>query len=117
MPLDWQQGALAKGLSCYRDREFFEAHEHWEGEWLSAPEPEKTFLQALIQVAAAFHHFGRGNRAGTASLLRASLRKLDLYPAAFGGLDVEAIRQSLRAWLGALDADKAAPDLPFTTIR
>jgi hypothetical protein len=25
--------------------------------WLVAEEPEKTFLQGLIQVAAAFHHF------------------------------------------------------------
>lgn len=117
MPLDWDHGALAEGLRCYRSREFFAAHEHWECEWLRAAEPEKTFLQALIQIAAAFHHFERKNRAGAASLLRASLRKLDLYPAAFGGLDVEAIRQSVRAWLSALDADDPAPALPVPRIR
>ncbi len=41
-----------------------------------AEEPEKTFLQGLIQVAAAFHHFQRGNCAGTISLLRSALRRL-----------------------------------------
>lgn len=117
MPFDWEHGALAEGLRCYRDREFFETHEHWESEWLRAAEPEKTFLQALIQIAAAFHHFERQNRIGTASLLRASLRKLDLYPAAFGGLDVDAIRQSVRAWLMALDADEPEPELLFPKIR
>jgi predicted metal-dependent hydrolase len=117
MPLDWEQGPLAEGLKCYRDREFFETHEQWESVWLLSPEPEKTFLQALIQIAAAFHHFSRKNRVGAASLLRASLRKLEKYPATFGGLDVEAIRQSVRLWLLALDADDQAPDLRFPIIR
>jgi uncharacterized protein len=51
---------------------FFEAHEHWESVWLTAQGPEKTFLQALIQVAASFHHFHRGNRLGSVSLLRSA---------------------------------------------
>jgi uncharacterized protein len=117
MPLDWEQGALAEGLKCYRGREFFEAHEHWEREWLRAAEPEKTFLQALIQITAAFHHFGRKNNFGAVSLLQASLRKLDLYPVEFGGLDVEAIRQSVRVWLKSLDAEESSPNLPFPKIR
>ncbi len=117
MPLDWEQGALAEGLRCYRNREFFEAHEYWEGVWLRAAEPEKTFLQALIQITAAFHHFERKNFIGTASLLRASQRKLDLYPAEFGGLNVQAIRQSVGAWLSALDAKQPAPELQFPKLR
>ncbi len=117
MSLDWNQGALAEGLRCYRNREFFETHEHWEAEWLRAAEPEKTFLQALFQIAAAFHQFEPKHCVGAVSLLRASLRKLDLYPAAFGGLDVESIRQNVRAWLTALDARDHAPELPFPIIR
>ena len=31
MTLDWNLGALADGLRCYRSQEFFMAHEHWEG--------------------------------------------------------------------------------------
>ncbi len=117
MPLDWEHGALAEGLRCYRNREFFEAHEHWESAWLRAAQPEKTFLQALIQIAAAFHHFERGNRVGAGSLLRAAKRRLDPYPDSFGGLDVEAIRQSVRAWLIALDAGEASPELPFPLMH
>ncbi|MGB6831593.1 MAG: DUF309 domain-containing protein [Terracidiphilus sp.] len=116
MPLDWEQGALAEGLRCYRNCEFFETHEHWESVWLRAADPEKTFLQALIQIAAAFHHFQRGNFIGTASLLRRAQRRLQAYPAAFGGLDVEAIRLSVKAWLTALDAAGPSPALPFPTI-
>ena len=116
MPLDWEQGALAEGLRCYRNCEFFETHEHWESVWLRAAEPEKNFLQALIQIAAAFHHFQRGNLIGAASLLRAAQRRLHAYPAAFGGLDVEAIRLSVHAWLAELDAAGPSPALPFPTI-
>lgn len=117
MALNWEMGALAAGLNCYRSRKFFETHEHWESEWLRAAEPEKTFLQALIQIAAAFHHFERGNRVGAASLLRAAQRKLDSYPPTFGGLDVEAIRQSVRDWRAALNAQNPGPQLAFPAIR
>jgi predicted metal-dependent hydrolase len=117
MPLDWSRGALADGLQCYRNEEFFLAHEHWEGIWLKAEEPEKTFLQALIQTAAAFHHLQRGNSAGTASLLQAALRRLDPFPAAFGGVAVTPLRESIRAWLQALDRQHTSPHLPFPQIQ
>ena len=55
-PLDWTQGNLFAGLRCFHSGAFFEAHEHWESVWLAAQEPEKTFLQGLIQIAAAFYH-------------------------------------------------------------
>ena len=35
--LDWQHGALAEGLACYRRQEFFLAHEHWEDVWRGSP--------------------------------------------------------------------------------
>lgn len=115
--LDWSGGALAEGLRCYRDEEFFLAHEHWEGVWLEAREPEKTFLQALIQTTAAFHHLKRGNRRGTASLLRAALRRLAPYESSFGGVMVGPLRVEITGWLQALEADEASPRLAFPEIR
>lgn len=116
MPLDWNQGELAEGLRCYRNQEFFEAHEHWEAVWLRCTEPEKTFLQALIQTTAAFHHFQRKNLAGTASLLRSALRRLESGPPEYGGVAAEQLRQSIRAWLRALEQEESAPRLPFPPI-
>ena len=117
MSLDWSCGALAEGLRCYRDGEFFLAHEHWEGVWLKCEEPEKTFLQALIQITAAFHHLQRKNFRGAASLLRGALRRLDAFPAAYNGIEVEAIRESVRAWLRALDEGEPATELRVPLIR
>jgi len=117
LPIDWEQGELAEGLRCYRNGEFFEAHEHWEAVWLRTAEPEKTFLQALIQTTAAFHHFQRGNLTGAASLLRGALRRLEPLPGEFGGVAVEPLRQSIGAWLLALGRNESGSKLPFPTIR
>lgn len=116
MSFDWSTGGLAEGLRCYCGGEFFEAHEHWEGVWLNCDEPEKTFLQALIQISAAFHHLQRGNRTGTRSLLGRALRKLGKYPEEFCGVEVGALRESVEDWLRALEADAGRPELPFPRI-
>jgi predicted metal-dependent hydrolase len=117
MTLDWSCGGLAEGLRCYGNGDYFEAHEHWETVWLKCEEPEKTFLQALIQITAAFHHLQRMNLRGTASLLRAALRRLDSFPAAYGGVEVDDLRQSVRTWQHALETGESEPLLPVPRIR
>src|SRR5262245_34061438 len=109
MSLDWTRGDLHEGLRCFHSGAFFEAHEHWESVWLTAQEPEKTFLQGLIQVAAAFHHFQRGNYAGTISLLQSALRRLDAYPEAFARVAVAPLRATIRLWLSALETPSRSP--------
>jgi predicted metal-dependent hydrolase len=100
---DWTTGALAEGVRCYRNQEFWLAHEHWESVWLRLQEPEKTFLQALIQVTAAFHHLQTGNTLGTVSLLRRALRRLEPYPTSFEGIDLARLRKDAGEWLLALE--------------
>jgi predicted metal-dependent hydrolase len=117
MALDWSCGALAEGLRCYRSEEFFEAHEHWETAWLACAEPEKTFLQSLIQVSAAFHHLRRGNAIGATSLLTRALLRLGRFPEVYGGIEVEALRGSIRAWLNVLRDGGGEPVLPFPFIH
>jgi predicted transcriptional regulator len=104
VPLDWNCRALAEGLACYRKGEFFQAHEHWEAVWLTLAEPEKSFLQALIQVTAAFHHLAAGNSAGTASLLRRVLRRLGRCPSHFGGIAVTPLCAEISEWLRMIES-------------
>lgn len=101
--LDWRSGELAAGLACYRRQEFFEAHEHWELVWLRLDEPEKSFLQAIIQITAAFHHWQRGEADGTLSLLRRVQQKLAACPDAFGGLAVGRLRVEVDGWLYGIE--------------
>jgi len=115
--LDWSCAELAEGLACYRAAQFFEAHEHWESVWLTLREPEKSFLQSLIQMTAAFHHLQRGNKTGAASLLRRAQIKLARYPAVFGGIEIAPLREEISEWLQRLNSGAAEDIAACPTIR
>jgi predicted metal-dependent hydrolase len=91
-----------KGIALFNARKFFESHEVWEELWLVEPEPEKTFLQGLIQLAAACHHHGRGNRRGAQSLLAAGLAKLGRFPDDHRGIAVAKLRADAEQWAATL---------------
>lgn len=116
MELNWREGALAEGLRCYAGELFFEAHEHWESVWLRAPEPERTFLQALIQVAAAFHHLRRHNMAGARQLLAAASGKLAGYPSEFQAVAVAELDEQIRERLLRLEQPETAAGLEAPSI-
>ena len=103
-----------KGLEQFNNRRFFDAHDTWEEIWLPSPEPEKTFLQGIIQVAAAFHHYTRGNHRGTRSLLEAGLKKLERFSPKHRGIELEALRAAVSRWMVVLatGADPGAHELP-----
>lgn len=102
MQIDWSDERLVAGLRCYEAGEYFEAHEHWELVWLEIKEPEKAFMQALIQVAAAFEHLRRGEPEGTRSLLKRVVARLEGYPNSFAGVDVAELRRSAGEWIEGL---------------
>lgn len=87
-----------KGIELFNARKFFDAHEVWEGLWLVEPQPEKTFLQGLIQVAAACHHHSRGNPRGMQSLLVAGLAKLRRFPDDHRGIALAKLRAEAEKW-------------------
>jgi len=115
MTLDWSQGPLAEGLHLYRSGDFFATHEAWESVWLHAPQPEKLFLQALIQTTVALHHFHRNNLLGATRLLTAALRKLESYPPTFANIDVTLLRADIQTCLETLSTGE--PTAAFTRPR
>jgi hypothetical protein len=100
--------AFRRGIEQFNAGRFFDAHETWEEIWLLSPEPEKTFLQGIIQIAAAFHHYSRDNLRGTRSLLEAALRRLEHFPARHQGIALDLLRAAARQWTAAL-ADRRDP--------
>src|SRR5580658_3004360 len=104
-----------RGIALFNSGQFFESHEVWEKLWLPALEPEKTFLQGLIQVAAAFHHHGRGNRRGLRSLLAAGLAKLDHFPEAHRGIGLGTLRDDARKWMEGETDSQPPPRIQFST--
>jgi predicted metal-dependent hydrolase len=103
MTLNWTDGALAKGLACYRRAEYFDAHEHWESVWVNSQGQERNFLQALIQTTVALHHLQRGNLAGARSLLQRALLRLAPCSSGFGGIEVTLLRTEISQLVQNLD--------------
>jgi hypothetical protein len=102
-----------KGLEQFNRGKFFEAHESWEVLWLAAAEPDKTFLQGIIQVAAALHHYRHDNLAGARSLLRRGLAKIEQFAADYRGVRLEPLRVTVRAWQQFIQGAKPKrPPLP-----
>lgn len=122
-----QAEAFARGAAQFNAGEFWEAHETWEPLWLQAPEPVKTFLQGLIQVAAGLVHVQRVNAKGALSKLGAGLEKLErvrLHPEFHQWMDLDGfIAQSRDALaevnrLGAENLHKFCPGkFPAITVR
>jgi len=106
-----------EGIDLFNQHSFFEAHEVLEDVWRIAPEPERRFLQGLIQVAVALHHHSRGNAVGCRSLLERARRNLSLYPDEHGGLDLAALLQAVDQWRDALDHGRSAPSFPRLQAR
>jgi uncharacterized protein len=107
-----QPASLTAGVRLINAARFYEAHEVLEGVWRAAPEPERRFLQGLIQVAVAFHHHSRGNRIGFRSLLERAIRNLSSYPAQHEGLDLAALLENLTQWRETHDEEATPPVFP-----
>jgi predicted metal-dependent hydrolase len=102
------------GVELFNARKFFQAHEVWEELWLAELEPEKSFLQGLIQLAAACHHQGRGNPSGARSLATTGLAKLARFPDDHRGIAVAELRSDADEWLETLggEGDSGAQTVP-----
>lgn len=107
-----EQGIL-DGIGLFNSQRYFEAHEALEAVWLTARGDRKTFLHGLIQVAAAFHHHGRGNSAGFRSLLEKGCAKLEPFGAEFEGINLAELRRQLQPWHAHLHSSSPpAPSPP-----
>ena len=103
---------FSTGISLFNRGEFFDAHEVLEDVWRPSTEPERKFLQGLIQVAVALHHHSKGNSAGATSLLRRAARNLEEYPDDFSGVALGSLRQTVAQWRQALEEKTPVPPLP-----
>lgn len=110
---------LEEGVTLFNSQQFWHAHEAWEHDWLKSTGDEKQFLQALIQLAAAYHHVQRGTSPrGAVRLFDAALRRFDGVRALHEELDREdalAAARRHREWIamGKSIGDSEYPKLRF----
>lgn len=83
---------LDEGIRLFRTGEYFLAHETLEEHWLDAEAADRDFLQGLIHLAVAFHHYRRGNLTGARLQFRKGASRLGGYSGTVHGVDVDALR-------------------------
>lgn len=95
---------LHRAIDEFNHGWYFESHETLEDLWMVTPLPERTFMQGIIQLAAAFVHVARREYPGILKLLDASAEKLrDFAPEAFG-VDVAALVEDIARTRAELEA-------------
>jgi uncharacterized protein len=105
-----------QGIALLNEASFFDAHEALEDVWRAAPPQNKKFLQGLVQVAVAFHHYSTGNRVGMRSVLERAIKNLSQPAGIFGEIQLTALLHSLGQWREALDHNTPLPPLPRVDI-
>jgi uncharacterized protein len=100
------------GIALFNQADFFDSHEALEDVWRAAPPENKKFLQGMVQIAVAFHHYSTGNRIGMRSVLERAIRNLSEPSGSFGQIQLAALLQSLGQWREALDNNLPLPALP-----
>lgn len=79
-----------KGIKFFNEGNYFEAHETWEDQWRGIEKsPEKYFIQGLIMIAVALHHYERKNFTGTARLLEKGIKLLEGFKAPKMKIDID----------------------------
>ncbi len=104
------------GIALFNIGEFDECHEVLEGLWQQATGDERQLLHALIQAAAALHHYQRGNFKGAVSVQQRALTKLSALPNTVMQLDTQVFALDLQGFF-AQAAPTSNQPLPFPKIH
>ena len=88
-----------KGLKAYNNKNFYDAHEHWEDLWSDYVLHDAKFIQALIQLSVGYFHITNSNINGANGLLRKCIPKFEMYLPEKRGINIEKILIQVNASL------------------
>jgi hypothetical protein len=91
---------LDRGIELFNRQQFFEAHDVWEDAWRVSSGDRAIFLQGLIQIAAGYVKWQRGQPRGMAALLEKGAEKLVPLQPRFEGVELDGLLGSLAIWCG-----------------
>jgi uncharacterized protein len=111
------QHKLDEGIALFNSGRFFECHEALEDVWRELRGDERRWMQGIIQVAVALHHYSTGNLAGARSLFARADNKLSDAPAQVLRISVPPLRKAIAWWRSALEKQEPPPPLPHLELR
>src|SRR4051812_41035408 len=68
--------AWEDGVHEFNSGRYWDAHEKWEQGWKRLPEPERTWVQAWIQLAGVIHLLAKGRIAAARALCQSAVPSL-----------------------------------------
>jgi uncharacterized protein len=101
---------LREGIRLFNDRRFFECHEILEAFYRDTDDENKPFLEALVQLAAAFRLYcDFGEIKGPVRMIHQALIRLENYQPSFLQVRVDDLSQAAEAWAKAAETAVSAP--------
>lgn len=84
-------GQVLLAIRQFNSREWYDCHETIEELWLAETGEVRDFLQGVLQIAVALHHWRNGNHGGAVSLLSTGVNYLRRVSNACLWVDVAAL--------------------------
>lgn len=100
-----------QGVDLFNQREFYRCHDQFEELWHEAVEPDRQFLQGVLQIAVGLYHLSNGNGRGARILVGEGIGRLADYHPDYAGLRVDCLLEQARDLLTRLQqaADEPEP--------
>jgi uncharacterized protein len=93
---------MDEGRRAFNRGEFYESHELWEEVWDVIDDPDRLWVQGMIQIATGLHKLSRDRPDVCRTLLTKALAKLADAPPALDGFDLARLRADAEAVLAAI---------------
>jgi len=108
---------MEEGRRAFNRGEFYEAHEFWEEVWLELDDPERLWVQAMIQIATGLHKLSRERPDVCLTLLGKALAKLVDSPAALDGYALGKLRADAADAYRAIERREKVDPLRIKLIK
>jgi len=109
---------MKKGTRFFNQGRYRDAHEAWECHWLHMEHSnERTYIQGMIKVAAAYDKYVKGEHDGTAKLLKQAITLLDKARDAEVATDRDAFLNDVEVSYSTFSSTGSLGENDFPKIR
>lgn len=106
-----------QAVALFNGHDWYGAHDLFEELWQETGDPERRWLQGMVQLSVALLHRQRGNLHGAMVLLGEARGRLGSAVAPPTGLDPDSLLGPLRILLVRLQSGQDAPDLLLPSLN
>jgi len=111
---NWNQG-----IKDFNAGRFWHAHDAWEQGWVQLPEPWKTYVQSLIQVAAVQVLHEKGRPEAARNQARSALFKFrnSVHTVAGQRIEIDGVEAALERYLAQAPSSDANGPTPISKLK